>query len=49
MQSLLITFGSTVHGKMETMGLPEENLRQPLAGSETEFSHIESLHALAAD
>jgi len=49
MQSLLITFGSTLHGKMAIMGLPEEALRHPLAGWETEFSHIEALHAVTAD
>jgi hypothetical protein len=49
MQSLLIRFGSTVAGKMATMGLPEETLRHPLAGWETELSHIESLHAVVAD
>jgi hypothetical protein len=47
--SLLIRFGSTVGGKMATMGLPEETLRHPLAGWETEFSHIEALHAVVAD
>jgi hypothetical protein len=49
MQSLLIRFGSTVAGKMATMGLPEETLRDPSTGWETEFSHIEDLHASLAD
>jgi hypothetical protein len=49
MQSLMITFGSTVHGKMATLGLSEEDLIHPLAGWETEFAYVETLHALAAD
>ena len=49
MQSLLIRSGSTLHGKMAMLGLPEATLRQPPAGAETEFSHIEALHAVIAD
>src|SRR5262249_37567144 len=49
MQSLMITFGSTLHGKMATLGLSDDNLRHPLPGWETEFSYVETLHALAAD
>ena len=49
MQSLMISFRSTLHGKMATLGLSEDNLSHPLAGWETEFSYVQTLHALAAD